>query len=72
MFAKIIEFYWNLFLIGFQKSCVGSFPSPVSDRKDNGLKKKDFEDMAVVGLDAMQRANSTLEDFVSYLIDHLL
>lgn len=25
----------------------------------------DFEDMAMVGLDAMQRANSTLEDFVS-------
>ncbi|XP_021632997.1 uncharacterized protein LOC110630016 isoform X2 [Manihot esculenta] len=56
---------------GFQKSCVGSFPSPVSDRKDNGLKKKDFEDMAVVGLDAMQRANSTLEDFCrSYFMFH--
>ena len=28
----------------------------------------DLEDMALVGLDAMQRANSTLEDFVSRVI----
>ena len=31
----------------------------------------DLEDMALVGLDAMQRANSTLEDFVSRVICYL-
>ncbi|KAF2292982.1 hypothetical protein GH714_034570 [Hevea brasiliensis] len=60
---------------GYRKSCVGNFLPPVSDckgdRKDNGLKQENFEDMAVVGLDAMQRANSTLEDFCrSYFMFH--
>jgi len=31
----------------------------------SGMLQTNFEGMAVVGLDAMQRANSTLEDFVS-------
>jgi hypothetical protein len=35
------------------------------NKKDAGLLQTNFEDMAMVGLDAMQRANSTLEDFVS-------
>ncbi|XP_058010328.1 uncharacterized protein LOC110666648 isoform X3 [Hevea brasiliensis] len=61
---------------GYRKSCVGNFLPPVSDckgdRKDNGLKQENFEDMAVVGLDAMQRANSTLEDFMDILNEKIV
>ncbi|XP_062149395.1 uncharacterized protein LOC133858003 isoform X2 [Alnus glutinosa] len=41
------------------------------NKKDAGLLQTNFEDMAMVGFDAMQRANSTLEDFCrSYFMFH--
>ncbi|XP_059433224.1 uncharacterized protein LOC132166431 isoform X2 [Corylus avellana] len=41
------------------------------NKEDPGLLQTNFEDMALVGLDAMQRANSTLEDFCrSYFMFH--
>lgn len=41
------------------------------NKKDAGLLQTNFEDMAMVELDAMQRANSTLEDFCrSYFMFH--
>lgn len=33
-----------------------------------GSMESESEDMAMIGLDAMQRANSTLEDFVSNIV----
>ena len=33
-----------------------------------GSLQTDYEDMSMVGLGAMQDANSTLEDFVSYFV----
>lgn len=35
------------------------------NKSDFGALQTDYEDMAMVGLGAMQDANSTLEDFVS-------
>lgn len=34
----------------------------------NAIPPDDFRDAAMIGLDAVQRANSTLEDFVSNII----
>ncbi|WCJ31907.1 hypothetical protein M5689_013358 [Euphorbia peplus] len=48
-----------------------SFSSPYIDGKDNDVGQKDFQDTAVISLDAMQRANSTLDDFCrSYFMFH--
>ncbi|KDP29710.1 hypothetical protein JCGZ_18645 [Jatropha curcas] len=56
---------------GYHESYAANISSPVSDRKDNKLRQKNFEDIAAVVLDAMQRANSTLEDFCrSYFMFH--
>ncbi|PON90914.1 ATP synthase subunit B [Trema orientale] len=47
----------------FQINCV--------DKSDSYLLHSDFEEMAMIGLDSMQRANSTLEDFCrSYFMFH--
>ncbi|KAL6339068.1 hypothetical protein AAG906_024219 [Vitis piasezkii] len=52
--------------IGGQKNIVqNTFPLSHDTKTDIGHSETDFEDMAMIGLDAMQRANSTLEDFVS-------
>ncbi|CAM8972391.1 unnamed protein product [Rhodiola kirilowii] len=40
--------------------------SDPDERENFGVEKMEFHDEAVVGLDAMQRANSTLEDFLDY------
>lgn len=37
-----------------------------SDLMGHSSSAPNHEDVAMVGLDAMQRANSTLEDFVSF------
>ncbi|CAM8972390.1 unnamed protein product [Rhodiola kirilowii] len=45
--------------------------SDPDERENFGVEKMEFHDEAVVGLDAMQRANSTLEDFCrSYFMFH--
>lgn len=44
---------------------------PPDDKAGIEASPNDFQDVAMVGLDAMQRANSTLEDFMrSYLMFH--
>lgn len=54
------------FLSGGQKNIVqNTFPLSHDTKTDIGHSETDFEDMAMIRLDAMQRANSTLEDFVS-------
>lgn len=40
------------------------------DNVDPYASEKAQEDVAMVGVDAMKRANSTLEDFVSSLLIH--
>lgn len=51
---------------GFQRHIVGEdLQLSHVDHSDSDLLQSNFEEMAVIGLDAMQRANSTLEDFVS-------
>lgn len=37
------------------------------DKAGLGQKQMDYEDVALISLDSMERANSTLEDFVSIL-----
>ncbi|XP_076907380.1 uncharacterized protein LOC143563807 isoform X1 [Bidens hawaiensis] len=48
-----------------------SLPVRCDDDKNVGLLQTDCDDVAMVGLDSMQRANSTLEDFCkSYFMFH--
>ncbi|XP_034691268.1 uncharacterized protein LOC117918609 isoform X4 [Vitis riparia] len=50
---------------GVQKNIVqNTFPLSHDTKTDIGHSETDFEDMAMIRLDAMQRANSTLEDFL--------
>lgn len=57
---------------GGQKNIVqNTFPLSHDTKTDIGHSETDFEDMAMIRLDAMQRANSTLEDFCrSYFMFH--
>lgn len=41
---------------------------PPDEKADLEASPNDFRDAAMVGLDAMQRANSTMEDFVSNIL----
>lgn len=54
---------------GGQKNIVqNTFPLSHDTKTDIGHSETDFEDMAMIRLDAMQRANSTLEDFVLFYV----
>ncbi|RVX23239.1 hypothetical protein CK203_000444 [Vitis vinifera] len=60
---------------GGQKNIVqNTFPLSHDTKTDIGHSETDFEDMAMIRLDAMQRANSTLEDFddVTIVIVHAI
>ena len=43
-----------------------AFPPDFGHKSESGPLQTNSEEIAMVGLDAMQRANSTLEDFVSW------
>ncbi|PON32849.1 ATP synthase subunit B [Parasponia andersonii] len=57
---------------GFQQHNVGEeFQINCVDKSDSDFLQSDFEEMAMIGLDSVQRANSTLEDFCrSYFMFH--
>ncbi|KAK7305490.1 hypothetical protein VNO77_43396 [Canavalia gladiata] len=52
---------------GFQQNLVENALHSCHQTKDYSVLQSCNEDMAMVGLDSMQRANSTLEDFVEEL-----
>jgi len=52
-------------MLGFQQNPVGDALVSCNQTKEYSLLQSSNEIMAVVGLDSMQMANSTLEDFVS-------
>ncbi|XP_031251685.1 uncharacterized protein LOC116109593 isoform X1 [Pistacia vera] len=53
---------------GTQQNCI---PSSIVEESECDLLPSNYDDRPMVGLDAMQRANSTLEDFCrSYLMFH--
>ncbi|KAM5577188.1 hypothetical protein ABKV19_007837 [Rosa sericea] len=62
----------NLTRKGYEENCVeNSLPLDFGHKSESGPLQTDFEEIAMVGLDAMQRANSTLEDFCrSYFMFH--
>ncbi|KAM5577189.1 hypothetical protein ABKV19_007837 [Rosa sericea] len=58
----------NLTRKGYEENCVeNSLPLDFGHKSESGPLQTDFEEIAMVGLDAMQRANSTLEDFLDDL-----
>lgn len=59
-----MNFHFN-FHLGFEQNLVGSSLLSCNQVKENNLSQSYDENMAMVGLDSMQKANSTLEDFVS-------
>lgn len=70
-FHKFGQYTFQLsFLSGGQENTVQkTLPISLNVKTDIGYSETDFENMAMIGMDAMQRANSTLEDFVStYLL----
>jgi len=60
------------FTSGFQESLVGDALLSCNQTEECSLLQSCNENMAVVELDSMQMANSTLEDFVSLLKNNLL
>lgn len=61
--AWIVFIRLSLSLADSQNNCIASDIVVEENYRDPLLSNND--DLAMVGLDAMQRANSTLEDFVS-------
>ncbi|XP_004502412.1 uncharacterized protein [Cicer arietinum] len=56
---------------GFQQNHVGNAQCTCNQMKENNLLQSFDENMAMIGLDSMQNANSTLEDFCrSYFMFH--
>lgn len=54
------------FVLGYRGKELENTLKPYCDNKlDFGSIQNNYGEIAMVGLDAMQRANSTLEDFVS-------
>ncbi|KAK1588809.1 hypothetical protein Q3G72_027310 [Acer saccharum] len=54
---------------GYHKTCIGG--DILKESECDSLQSNHEEDMAMIGLDSMQRANSTLEDFCrSYFMFH--
>lgn len=60
--GNFLEFLLSL---GFQQNHVGNAQCTCNQMKENNLLQSFDENMAMIGLDSMQNANSTLEDFVS-------
>ncbi|KAL9266322.1 hypothetical protein AKJ16_DCAP21353 [Drosera capensis] len=60
-------------LDGRNDSLGGSLPGRVAEEKNGGdVSVGGLNNMGMIGFDAMQRANSTLEDFLDTLNEHLL
>lgn len=60
------------FTLGFHQSLVGDALLSCNQAEEYSLLQSCNENMPVVGLDSMEMANSTLEDFVSVYFDILL
>jgi hypothetical protein len=61
-FRNFLEFSLSL---GFEQNLVGNALRSCSQMKGNNMLQSYNENIAMIGLDSMQKANSTLEDFVS-------
>jgi hypothetical protein len=61
-FRNFLEFSLSL---GFEQNLVGNALRSCSQMKENNMLQSYNENIAMIGLDSMQKANSTLEDFVS-------
>lgn len=61
--GHIMNFHFS---VGFQQHIVEKdLQLNCVDKSDSEELQSNYEELAMIGLDAMQRANSTLEDFVS-------
>jgi len=67
LFHALILLLWYFFnfTLGFQQSIVGDPLLSCNQTEEYSLLQSCNDNMPVVGLDSMQMANSTLEDFVS-------
>jgi hypothetical protein len=52
-------------ILGFEQNLVGNALRSCSQMKENNMLQSYNENIAMIGMDSMQKANSTLEDFVS-------
>lgn len=63
---QILRIFLNFSLsLGFEPILAGSSLRSCSQMKENSLLQNCNKNIAMIGLDSMQKANSTLEDFVS-------
>lgn len=64
------KYYYVLyFLAGYPRTInENAIPVNINNEAEFDLLQTDNDDMAMIGLGAMERANSTLEDFVSISI----
>jgi hypothetical protein len=61
-FRNFLEFSLSL---GFEQNLVGNALRSCRQMKENNMLQSYNENIAMIGMDSMQKANSTLEDFVS-------
>lgn len=63
---QILRVFLNFSLsLGFEQNLVGSALHSCTQKKENNLLQNYNKNIAMIELDSMQKANSTLEDFVS-------